>query len=556
MSPLPVPNEYLAVAAGAGFASWVYLNRRTVRGDYAFLFYSAACAALYAALRVFPIASAGAGLSAFYLASVYFATLASVTVAYRLGPWHPLAGYPGPVLWRISSVYLTYISFMGRRHLILDRLHAKYGPFLRIGPNTLSLNTPAATSIYLNMEKSEAYRFPAHDDIVGIFFKQESKELHRERKRIWGGMFTPNGLAQLTPALEKRTWEVMRCIERRQAANGGYVNVPEAFYHWSHDFMGDMVFSGCNKIELMKNGDAKELIYTGKLATVMQDSLGQSPWLMDILWHIPATKDMHQLVRLASQMTRTRVQSKDLPGFRDLISYLMEGGVALEDMERDAVIGILGGSDNTSIAMSLACYFLVASPEYYHQLRAELDAAFPDPLGPLAQATLNTLPILNGVIYEVLRLGSPYFLPRVVGEGGAKIDGRFIPEGTIVALAAYSQQTSPDNFYPDPMDFRPERWQPQGLGPHTKTNKAVLASFSFGPHSCIGKTLAWQELRYALSRVVLAFDMAFHPEFDPKAFRDGILNMRTTLLEKEMFMRVTRRPGVDLDKVFATLEAQ
>ena len=62
-----------------------------------------------------------------------------------------------------------------------------------IGPNTLSLNTPAATSVYLTMEKSEAYRFPAHDDIVGIFFKQESKELHRDRKKIWQGMFTPNG---------------------------------------------------------------------------------------------------------------------------------------------------------------------------------------------------------------------------------------------------------------------------------------------------------------------------------------------------------------------------
>lgn len=60
-------------------------------------------------------------------------------------------------------------------------------------PNALSLNTPAATSVYLSMEKSEAYRFPAHDDIVGIFFKQDTKEAHRDRKRIWNSMFTPNG---------------------------------------------------------------------------------------------------------------------------------------------------------------------------------------------------------------------------------------------------------------------------------------------------------------------------------------------------------------------------
>ncbi len=128
-----------------------------------------------------------------------------------------------------------------------------------LGPNTLSLNTPSATSIYLTMEKGEAYRFPAHDDIVGIFFKQDSKEAHRERKKIWNAMFTPNGyvemivplscqsssrhlrfvrsIAQLFPALEQRTWELFQCFERRQAQNGGYLDMAEAFYHWSHDFM-------------------------------------------------------------------------------------------------------------------------------------------------------------------------------------------------------------------------------------------------------------------------------------------------------------------------------
>ncbi len=84
----------------------------------------------------------------------------------------------------------------------------------------------------------------------------------------------------------------------------------------------------------------------------------------------------------------------------------------------------------------------------------------------------------------------------------------------------------------------------------------VLTRRATGPHSCPGKALAWQELRYCLSRVVLAFDMEFQPGFDVQAFRDGILNVRTTLLEKDMFMKVSRRAGVDLDKAFATLESE
>ena len=63
----------------------------------------------------------------------YTLTLVLITLAHRLSPWHPLASYPGPLLARTTSLWLTYISYTGKRYLILDALHARYGPFLRIG---------------------------------------------------------------------------------------------------------------------------------------------------------------------------------------------------------------------------------------------------------------------------------------------------------------------------------------------------------------------------------------------------------------------------------------
>lgn len=47
--------------------------------------------------------------------------------------------------------------------------------------------------MYNTMEKSESYRFPSNDGVVAMFFKQDTKDLHRERKRIWNGLFSPNG---------------------------------------------------------------------------------------------------------------------------------------------------------------------------------------------------------------------------------------------------------------------------------------------------------------------------------------------------------------------------
>lgn len=109
------------------------------------------------------------------------------------------------------------------------------------------------------------------------------------------------------------------------------------------------------------------------------------------------------------------------------------------------------GSDNTSINLILAVYFITTEPKYLYLLRDELEQAFPDPSGPLPDDKLVRVPLLDAVLNEALRLGSPYFLPRVVPEGGATIDGQFIPEGTVVAQAAYSQQVDPENFYPDPL---------------------------------------------------------------------------------------------------------
>ena len=68
-----------------------------------------------------------------------------------------------------------------------------------------------------------------------------------------------------------------------------------------------------------------------------------------------------------------------------------------------------------------------------------------------------------------------------------------------------------------------------------------------GAHSCIGKVLAYHQMRLALARLMLAFDFELQDGFDIAGFRAGILNMRTMFLEKQMYVKVTRRPGVDLD---------
>jgi hypothetical protein len=62
---------------------------------------------------------------------------------------HPLARFPGPLTASISNGWKLWATWNDRMPEEIEKLHARYGPIVRIGPNDLSFNTPeAVTTIY------------------------------------------------------------------------------------------------------------------------------------------------------------------------------------------------------------------------------------------------------------------------------------------------------------------------------------------------------------------------------------------------------------------------
>ncbi|EIN09244.1 hypothetical protein PUNSTDRAFT_19716, partial [Punctularia strigosozonata HHB-11173 SS5] len=316
--------------------TWLYLHRYDTRGDHFVLFQTVVIAALYSALRW--VAGEDAvrrpwWLSAFIYASYASSALACV-IAYRLSPFHPLASYPGPLLWRVSSLRLSQVSLGGRRHFILDDLHRKYGKFVRIGPNTLSINGPVSHLIYgagYSMEKADSYKAPGHPDMTSLFFKID-KSKHAQRKKAQKAATDPgpNSVSVFLPMLERRSWELMSHIERRQTEKG--VNMSDLCCHWAYDFMCDMVFGGSNKLEMMANGDPQRLVEGGKMATVLVDRC-----------------TMRRLQIRAAEMMRNRIRRTKEVEIRDLSSYLLEGDsgtgrqISLLDLEWEAIVAMQGG---------------------------------------------------------------------------------------------------------------------------------------------------------------------------------------------------------------------
>jgi cytochrome P450 len=79
-------------------------------------------------------------------------------------------------------------------------------------------------------------------------------------------------------------------------------------------------------------------------------------------------------------------------------------------------------------------------------------------------------------------------------------------------LAAYS---SPINFH-NVDSYVPERWLPEvtndATSPYYNDRRDVVQPFSVGPRNCIGRNLAYNEMRLILARVLWNFDLVLGEE--------------------------------------------
>jgi len=280
-------------------------------------------------------------------------------------------------------------------------------------------------------------------------------------------------------------------------------------------------------------------------------SVGEVPWLYDILWHLPiASRNFNILHGHAARLTMDRITSNC--GTEDICSHLFGEhgldikGLPFEGLVLDMTFAIIAGSDATSSVMTFVLMYVLSQKGTFTRLRDELLNVFPDGNMTFNHEILAKLPFLNAVIEESLRLGTPFpGLRRVVPPLGAIIADRFIPGGTVVSIPGHSQQLSEENFKPNPRDFMPERWLGE-LGDEAVCQHKGLFSWSFGPFSCLGRELAYRELRFALACLCITFDLHLAPGFDKENFIKGMRNLKSTIFQHPLRIIAHRRDPLPL----------
>ncbi|KAF8173014.1 cytochrome P450, partial [Mycena galopus ATCC 62051] len=470
----------------------------------------------------------------------------AVIVAYRLSPFHPLAKFPGPLLPKATSLWFAYLVYTGKRHVKLAQLHDKYGVFVRTGPNTLSINShKAVQTIYTTMDKSDAYR-PGRFFDGGLFFIRD-RHIHAQQRKIWANAFSPTSLRHTTITVWRRSCELAAHLAN---VDGQSIDLADYLRRWSYDFSQSHESLELTRMlkELMANGDKHGVVLSGQKATVLFEILGEIPMIFDVMCHLPRIfmREIYVLEDLAKSLISQRRRAQP-PQDSDICSHLVGDSCGMPcstnmDMRTPRLIYTNQGSDTTSSVLTLLFYYILADRDVYTKITTELDTNFGCTIDTNDLPALFQLPYLQAVVQEGLRLGTPLGnLTRVVPPEGCVISSRFIPAGTIVGVPIYAQEISEENFWPAPLEFRPQRWLAGGLGPGSVLKKSAVMCFSHGLFSCLGKTLAIRELFIVTAQLLLALDIRLDPSFDHHMFKAGIRNMRTTIFEYPLIVTVRRR---------------
>jgi cytochrome P450 len=450
-------------------------------------------------------------------------TLLLTLALYRLY-LHPLAKFPGPPAAKVTSYWLYKLVYGGTEASTLAKLHAKYGPIVRIAPNELDIATgEALNTIYV---KGGGFLKPAYysnfniDGYPTIFSAVDPAHRSIRAKPVLP-LFA-------TGAIREGRDVILGCVEKwvdrlqkdaiQSKETGSKVNLLTSTRSLALDAVTAYLFGksygGLDEDWTKEDGRLSAAYFVDYFVSVGRFFYlppTAFAWLTLILenfdlnfgpdrylkWKSNVAVDKYSAdivkVAVAARQLAKEDGSKEEQSETPTGTYqtrLLKAGISSDETTAQCKDLMFAGTDSTGMNLSTICFHLVQNPKKYERLRRELlDNQNADP---------QALPYLSGVIKEGLRLAmaNPTRLPRVVGAGGLQVAGEYIPKGAVVGVGAHSLHFNASVFL-NPHKFEPERW----LDPTPEMIRDSVA-FGVGTRQCIARNLATAELFWAVQAVV------------------------------------------------------
>ncbi|KAJ2978276.1 hypothetical protein NUW58_g7547 [Xylaria curta] len=446
----------------------------------------------------------------------------TATIIYNLY-FHPLRKFPGPLLQRACGLPWAIQHWSGMQAHKTQKLHEQYGSVGSFGgltpayggPRKLNF-TPANTHVTAN-EMSKADGFVKTVRSIPTSIINADREEHSRFRRALSHGFSDASMRQQEPEIIKYVDLLIERLHQECGQGNTKLNM-EAWYNWTtFDVAGNLIFG--QSFNCLNDSNYHPWIdfmfksVRGGALSVALTYVGLSD-LVQIMFKLGSFA-IAKVRKYTDDMLQSRLSMEK--GREDLFEGLLkrseDWNLSFEKLSATAFILVLAGSETTATTLSGATYLLLTNPDILEKLKHEVRSNFSD-ASQININTVNNLKYMLAILNEALRLYPPVTagLVRTVPKGGAEVAGHFMPEGTYVEVQHWSMNHSKDNWA-DPWAFKPERFLGTSEEALQAGNKLeALQAFSVGPRNCIGRNLAYAEMRIILARIIFDFDLKMAPE--------------------------------------------
>ncbi|KAK0646811.1 cytochrome P450 [Cercophora newfieldiana] len=440
--------------------------------------------------------------------------------------FHPLAAYPGPLFYRGTNLGKISQQMRGNITNKIWELHQIYGPVVRIAPWELSYASAQAwKDIYTGSPTQKGGgKEPMPSNIIygadeveyfgaySVMFQSEASE-HNRHRRILSPAFSDKSLREQEPTITKH---VAMMMQRFRENAGTPIDLVAWFNYMAFDIIGDLVFGepfGC--LEESKMHPWIHFIFANLRMMYGQiiSTMGTFGAALKTLIPAHLKAQVHQHAAFARTRLSHRL-SRD-PSRPDFMTHIVPhvgrpGGLTPQEALANAQILIMAGSETSATLLANTSFFVMTNPSAYARLKSEIRTAFTSE-DEINFSNISKLRYTLAVLHESMRMHPPVpaGIHRFAPQGGAVIDGGWVAGGTDVVVHQWAAYRSECNFK-DADRFIPERWLGEDAR-YAGDNRDVFNPFSIGPRACIGRGLAYMEMRLAVARLVWSFDMELMP---------------------------------------------
>ena len=429
----------------------------------------------------------------------------------------PLSKLPGPRLYALSKWRLAYDDWKGTRTRIIWKLHQKYGPAVRVGPDEVSFNSLSALrTIYGAGSGFERTLFYDMFDVYGTknLFTFHSVKEHADRKKLVAHAYSKSNMLKGHEAevIEGKVRDYLQLIEKcPQDAE----EIFSSLHYFSIDAITEFLYGELGRTACMRGNEKDRAL----LSDIMDVARRRLSWFAV---HLPRfTKMLYLQTGLLERLASYVYPMSKPTTYSGIRVHALEACMAFKKMapstsetRQDTIISklwghhisqkktgltdldvasecadhLLAGIDTTADSI-MFLFWALSKPEH-----ADMQRRLQEEVRAIPQSALHNgvptveacdkLVYLDAVIKETLRLYAPLPAsePRT-HQQNMEIDGFLVPAGTIVSMAPFNLHRNPSVF-PDPLVFNPDRWL--GDADHLVEMKKWFWAFSSGGRMCIG----------------------------------------------------------------------